>query len=353
MSTPPSALIEALTARGIVDPAQQARLRAHDATPWWLQLLQTLAAWIASLLILSAFMLPMAIVGDSPPARALAGAVLCGAALWLFRRGHLFTMQMALAFSLAGQALLVSAVGERWDAFFDGGRQWAVVGAMVAAGMMLPRTSVLHRTLCGLLLLFDIGHLLGRGAALEVYGIALTAIATLAWLSRRQWAAGRHGALLGAAARAAALAALAVPAAIALRGEALWGLLLAAQSGFAYRASVLSIGVALVCGAVGGWLLRDAAPRTRSLALAAGLALALAAQPAPGLIVAAALFLAGVHAGHRLLAAVAAVAAVLYLGEYYYRLDTTLALKSALLAASGLVLLGLRRLLGRPARERT
>ena len=71
--------------------------------------------------------------------------------------------------------------------------------------------------------------------------------------------------------------------------------------------------------------------------------LALAAQPAPGLIVAAALFLAGVHAGQRLLAALAVLAGVLYVGEYYYRLETTLLDKSMLLAASGLVLLCLRQ----------
>lgn len=354
MSAASSAVVDALATRGIVGAGQQAQLGAHDATPWWLMVLQTLAAWIASLLILSSFMLPAAIFGDSPLARALAGAVLCGAAIGLFRRDRLFTGQMALAFSLAGQALLVSAaVGDGWAAVFDGGRLWAMVGMAVAAAMMLPRSTLLHRTVCGLLVMVDAGFAIGRGPTLEGYGVLLAATAAMLWLSRLRWAAGPQAGLVAAIARAAVLAALALPAALTLANGAAWGPLPAAAGEFGWRASLLSIGVALVFVAVGGWLLRAAAPRTRSLSIAAGLLLALASQPAPGLIVAAALFLACFHAAHRLLAAAAVAAAVLYLGEYYYRLETTLMMKSALLAASGLVLLGLRLSLRRLTRART
>jgi hypothetical protein len=353
VSAASSALVKALAAHGIISAEQQAQRRAHEATPWWLMVLQTLAAWFASLLMLSSFMLPAAIFGDSPLVRALAGGVLCGAAIGLFRRDRLFTSQMALAFSLAGQALLLSAaVGERWAMFFDGGRLWATVGMAVAAAMMLPRASLLHRTLCGLLVMFHAGFLIGRGPALEAYGVLLAALAAMLWLSRPRWAAGPHAGLTAALARAAALAALTLPAALTLVNGAGWALLTAVPAGFGWQASLLSVGVALVFVAVGGWLLRGAAPPTRTCSIAGGLLLVLASQPAPGLIVAATLFLACFHAAHRLLAAVAVAAAVLYVGEYYYRLETTLMLKSALLAASGLVLLGLRWSLGGAAEAR-
>jgi hypothetical protein len=353
VSAASSAVVAALVAHGIIGAEQQAQLRAHEASPWWLLVLQALAAWFASLLMLSSFMLPAAIFGDSPLARALAGALLCGAAIGLFRRDRLFTSQMALAFSLAGQALLVSAaVGERWAVFFDGGRLWATVGIAAAAAMMLPRASLLHRTLCGLLVMFHAGFLIGRGPALEGYGVLLAALAAMLWLSRPRWAAGRHADLTAALARAAALAALALPGALTLADGVVWGPLPFAPAGFDWRTSLLSIGAALVFAAAGGGLLRDAAPRVRWRAVAAGLLLALASQPAPGLIVAATLFLACFHAGHRLLAAVAVAAAVLYVGEYYYRLEITLMMKSALLAASGLVLLGLRWSLGGAAEAR-
>ena len=100
---------EALRAQGVVDDAQHDRLVAAAQVPWWLMLLQTLAAWVASLLILSSFMLPLSLLVDHALVRALAGVALCAVAVVLFRRERLFTAQMALAFSLAGQALVVSA----------------------------------------------------------------------------------------------------------------------------------------------------------------------------------------------------------------------------------------------------
>jgi len=62
------------------------------------KLLQTLAAWVASLLILSSFMLPLSLLVDHALVRALAGVALCAVAVVLFRRERLFTAQMALAF---------------------------------------------------------------------------------------------------------------------------------------------------------------------------------------------------------------------------------------------------------------
>ena len=101
--------VEVLRAQGVVDDGQRDRLLSAAQVPWWLMLLQTLAAWVASLLILSSFMLPLSLLVDHALVRALAGVALCAVAVVLFRRERLFTAQMALAFSLAGQALVVSA----------------------------------------------------------------------------------------------------------------------------------------------------------------------------------------------------------------------------------------------------
>src|SRR5690606_16588556 len=139
--------------------------------------------------------------------RALAGVALCAVAVVLFRRERLFTAQMALAFSLAGQALVVSATGSGWGAFFDGGRLWAATGLAVAAVMMWPRSSSLHRSLCALLMAFHAGALIGDGTGLAVYGAGLAAAVAALWLSRPQWAGSRHGARLAAFARGGAVAA--------------------------------------------------------------------------------------------------------------------------------------------------
>lgn len=345
----PAGAGEALRARGLLDDAEYDRLAAAARAPWWLMLLQTLAAWVASLLILSSFMLPLSLFGDSAPARAAAGALLCAAALAQFRRDRLFTDQMALAFSLAGQALLVSATGAGWSAFLDGGRPWALTGALAAAAMMWPRTTMLHRSLCAALIAFHAGAFIGTGPALAWYGAALAAGAVLAWMTRPRWAATPHGGRIAALARGGALAALVLPALIGVAGGEVWRLAPAPAWPLLQRADVLSLAAGLVFVAVAWRLVAAAALRTRRAAIAAAVALAVLSQPAPGLLVAAALALACFQGGHRGLAAFASAAAVAYVGEYYWRLDLSLLGKSALLACSGAVLLALRHGLLRPA----
>lgn len=339
---------DALLADGFLDQAQHARVVADARAPWWLMLLQTLAAWVASLLILSSFMLPLAVVGDSAVARALAGALLCAAAIALFRRERLFTAQMALAFSLAGQALLVSASGPGWGAFFDGGRHWAAIGAGVAAAMMWPPSASLHRSLCAVLLAAHVGALIGDGPGMEAYAACLTAGVAVLWLARPRWAGTAHGGRVAALARGGTVAALALPVIVGLSGEDAARWLPGAGASFARSVDVLSIGAGLVFVAVAGALASAAGRRVGLSALAAALVLAIVSQPAPGLLVAASLALACFHGGHRGLAALALAAAVAYVGEYYYRLDTTLLLKSGLMALAGAVLLALRHALRAP-----
>lgn len=324
-------------------------------SPWWLSALQTVAAWVASLLILSSFMLPLALAGDHALLQAFAGAALCGVAIALFRRERLFAAQMALAFSLAGQALVVSATGSGWGAFFDSGRQWSAVGLVVAAVMTWSRTSRLHRSLCALLMAFHGASLIGVGAGLEVFAAALAALVVALWLTRSRWAGAGQGALIAALARGGTLAALVLPGFIRLEGDlqasdawriVLWsGGLDGADGVFALRIGLLSFGAGVLFVLLVARLIANADPRRRALTIAAGTALALLSQPAPGLLVAASLFLACFHSGHRGFAALALIAAVAYVGDYYYRLDSSLLLKSGLMAVSGLLLLALRHLL--------
>ena len=337
--------VEVLRAQGVVDDGQRDRLLSAAQVPWWLMLLQTLAAWVASLLILSSFMLPLSLLVDHALVRALAGVALCAVAVVLFRRERLFTAHMALAFSLAGQALVVSATGSGWGAFFDGGRLWAATGLVVAAAMMWPRSTSLHRSLCALLMAFHAGAVIGEGTGLAVYGAGLAAAVAVLWLSRPQWAGSRHGARLAAFARGGAVAALALPAIVGVAGGDVWRFVLAGGSPFAPQADAMSIGAGLVFVAVVTHITTTGEARTRLAALAAALVLAIVSQPAPGLLVASSLALACFRGGHRGFAALALAAAVAYVGEYYYRLDTTLLVKSALMAISGVVLLALRHAL--------
>ncbi|HQV08600.1 MAG TPA: GDYXXLXY domain-containing protein, partial [Thauera sp.] len=132
---------------------------------------------------------------------------------------------------------------------------------------------------------------------------------------------------------------------VGVAGGDVWRFVLAGGSPFAPQADAMSIGAGLVFVAVVGRLTTTVDARTRRAALAAALVLAMLSQPVPGLLVAASLALACFHGGHRGFAALALAAAVAYVGEYYYRLDTSLLVKSALMAISGGVLLALRHAL--------
>ncbi len=107
MSAGGADFIALLRERGIVDSGEKGAGLGLRPMPWWLMLLQGLAAWVASLMIILAVMSTMGGLDLTTLVRGAVGALLCATAIWLFRRERLFSEQMALAFSLAGQGLLV------------------------------------------------------------------------------------------------------------------------------------------------------------------------------------------------------------------------------------------------------
>ncbi|WP_418648437.1 DUF4401 domain-containing protein [Thauera butanivorans] len=327
-------LADLLRERGIVDEAERQALLARRPGPWWLMLLQALAAWFASLLIVSALVLPAAGLGTA--GGGVVGVVLCIAAIASFRRGGLFTDQMGLALSLTGQGLLMWTAAEWFEP--DAWRQMAGVGVLVSGAMSLPRASRLHRVVCGLLLSVALGVLIGSGFAGEAFGIVLMAVAVLACITRERWAAQPWGGVAGALMLAFGLAALVLPP-----------MLMRARTAFLFegvdhRSPMiwLAAGAALVLIVLLAHLLRTAPPASRLAACGVALLWALVFHAAPGLIVAVGVFIAAFQASQRTLAGFALLAAVLYVGEFYYLLDVSLLHKSGLLVLGGAVLLALR-----------
>jgi hypothetical protein len=178
--------------------------------------------------------------------------------------------------------------------------------------------------------------------------VALAAGVAWSCVTRPRWTAHPRGGLLGALMLAAGVAALALPAILRLaRGDA-WAAAFVGHAGFAGGMGWLATGSALVLFALGAYLLRGVSQRLRLTVAVVALLWVLAFQAAPGLIVAAIVFLAAFQASQRTLAAFALLAAVLYVGEFYYLMDVSLLHKSGLLALGGVALLavrsGLRRL---------
>jgi len=329
-------VLERLASLGIIDAERAAALGGLAPAPWWLATLQGIAGWIASLFIISSFMGPVLLfmVGDVAAGRALAGLVLLGAAIWLFGRHKLFTDQMGLAFSLAGQALVVSTFAGDFGSADLSPDTLAAIGLLLAVGMMVPPSTPLHRVVCALLIWGNLGVLVGPGNPMLAYAVLLTAAAAAGWLSREHWVARPWAGQLAAVVHAATLGAL----------VSAWGVGSEFMRELAQPATPLIYqgGVALVLVASAAWLTRGVEASLRFTVLAGAVLLSAAAWKAPGLVASAAILLAVFRACHGPWSVLALLATAFYLGDFYYSLEATLLVKSGALAATGLVLIALR-----------
>jgi hypothetical protein len=326
-------LVASLQAAGVVDAPRAEELRAHLPPPPWLMLLQGVAAWVAALFLLASFAAPllMLIFGEGPLGRGVYGLILLGAAIWLFSKRKNFTDQMALAFSIAGQAMCVSAFMDVFDAVDFTPRGMATVALLLAVLMSVPRSTQPHRIFCALVGWGSLGVLIGSGNPFLLFAVALTALAVTAWLQRERWATHPRAPVLAAVAHGATLGAL----------VAAWGvsnefarMFTAPVSPWIYKA-----GVGMVLVGAAGWLTRETDRPVRLVVLAGAVLFSAAAWNAPGLVASVAVLAAAFRAAQQSWVGLALLAIAWYLSWFYYSLETTLLVKSGALAATGLVLL--------------
>lgn len=330
-------LVGELRQRGILDEAAIARLLQQQAAPWYVTLLAGLAAWLAALLLLGSTLITL--IDDNALAAAVVGAVLLALAVWLLRQPGVFVRQLGLALSMVGQGLLVLAV-DQWGLNSHDERIPALLAAVVAGALLLVPTMALHRLVCALIMLGAIVILIGLNALLTLYGLLLAALAVWAWLRRSSWAVSPRAGLWRALAGALTLAGLLLP----LLGTRRWLDSLATALGssatllnwlYPIGAGVLLLGTSL-------YLLRGRSAAVRlGAALLVLMLIALGVQ-APGLLIAAALWLAVFHACERFWSLLVGLGASLYLFDLYYSLHITLLHKSILLVVCGAALLLLR-----------
>ena len=120
---------------GIVDQTTAGQLQRR-ASPWWLQILLAIAAWIASLLIIGSFIGPVLALADHNAVRAVIALLLISAAIWLAVKPLEFLQQMSVAVALAGQGMgLNKAIRPARDVLEDlvSGAETALARATVFA----------------------------------------------------------------------------------------------------------------------------------------------------------------------------------------------------------------------------
>ena len=326
---------------------------AGDTSPWYVRAMVGVAAWIAALFLVMSVGIGLVELMKSPVATALAGLVICAAAIVLMRANPVgvFATQLALAASLAGQSLVAYAL------LRNAGRAevapWLWLSAFEAV-LVVIAPNYLHRVLATL------------AAAMAL----CVALVTLGWDALfPALAAAAYVLVQGNEARLAARNSLWQPVATGLAVAAL-----ASASGAVFGASELALWgnhrliqlppwagfatVAIVLLATVGQLLRNASvPAPSQLALwswLAALALVAAAWPIPGLAVALIVMLIAFAAGNAVIVGFGILTMLASLGHYYYSLQTTLLVKSGALLATGVVLLLSRHFLQslpHPAKE--
>lgn len=334
---------ESSTSAISAEASARATLRAPAvSTPGYVRVLVAVSAWLAALLLLA--FLSMAHWVTNASGAIVAGVVLLPAALLLRRTTHAeFAVQLALAVSLAAQALLIGGVGMLNHSIAAA----AFAALLVQALLMALYPDKLQRLLAVLIAVAAVQVLLVEAKfpnGVHLLTVAVAAGAAYVWLNEARLAAGVSAPLYRP---------IGYGLVIALFGLLVPSLLDAATpTGLAYPLPWISaLGLIAVLVFLELRLLRRHAPSFTDIRVLAVLgATALLAIPslqAPGLLAALIVLLLGFRRGNRLLLGLAFAFFSFFLSAYYYHLPISLLHKSAVLAGSGLILLGLRTVLGR------
>lgn len=319
-----------------IDP-QAARIAAVAArgsdSPWYLRVATGIGAWMtagAMILAVGLTLLPAFDGENLPSVAAGIGVAILVAGVALHRAGSgEFATQFAVAAILAGQALAVGGIGVALE-------DMAAAAAVAVASAALLVAAV-------------------RDPEQQFLSGALAVGTVFAALVEREMPQA-SGMLAAVTLPAAILLAVRPPAGLDLRGLA-WALLLV---------PLAAMSVPEVGGLDGDWLPRAAyaaalaatlallwrgtPPARRPAALAgAAVALLVGAVAAAGIAGSLLLLALAYLLGSRMLAALGTIAHVWFVSRFYYDLELTLLEKSGMLAAAGVLLLGLWWLWNRQA----
>ena len=331
------ALLDGLRQQRILDEQAALRLVQQQAAPKYVAYLSGMAAWLASSFMLVSLVFTFVI--DSPPVTVIGGVLLLGGAIWLLRRPEMFARQMGLALSLMAQGMLGLAVLQLDSFDSHSVRPAAALAALVGAGMLLVPTVGMHQRACAMIVMAAAAVLVGANELLALYGVLLAALAAGIWVQRSRWAGSRRAGVWRALAEAATLVALILPLFAGQHWALGWPALFTSA---AWLGWVHPLGAGLLLLGVSQYLLRGQPMKARIGTLGVVLLLTLAGSQAPGLLIAAALWLAVFHGADRFWCWQVGAGVAFYLGSFYYSLHITLLHKSLLLIASGVLLLALR-----------
>ncbi|TAK50613.1 MAG: DUF4401 domain-containing protein [Betaproteobacteria bacterium] len=314
------------------------------SAPWYVRAMLGAAGWIGALFLLGFVGAGFVWVMESASASFVVGALTCAGATAIFRlraEGD-FAAQFGMAVSLAGQAMMVFGLAQWFERSLTG---MALAVALQQGLLFVLVPNFIHRCWTSWTAASAAALALAGAGLPGFVPAALTAALVWIWLSEFDQA--ERGALLRAGGYGMALAAV---QSTMLHGE-LWALWILGRGthGALGGETALWLG-RLASGAVLVWavlrlLRREGVPLQDSrarVALGGAALLALISLRAPGVGPAVAILVIGHANGNRVLAGLGILSLLGYLANYYYSLQATLLVKSALLASAGIALLAAR-----------
>jgi uncharacterized membrane protein len=322
-------LFRTLQAEGFRADAAAPSLPGQTApTPWVARVLLGVCGWIAGLFVCLALgAIFSGLFANAGALTVIAVVGLSAAAAVYARAGrNELVLQFALATSMAGQ-LAAAAAMSHWlpQSTALVALSMAVLQALLVAIMRNP----LHRFLSALFAVAALGVTAREWHALPLFA-ALVAVATVGvWLGEARWRRAGMAEIGRPVGYALAIALLFIPIA-----DPYW-LFLPSRPAAAGADWLTALALLPALALLLWWLTGSAGLARQAAAAVAGVSLVVLAAYAPGITLALLVMLLAFRVGSRLLLGAALLAAVTYMGIFYYQLHTTLLVKSIALLVAG------------------
>jgi hypothetical protein len=332
-----------VAARIVAGPAPSGETGEADDSrmPWFVRALIGIAGWIAAAFLIGFISAALSFVVDDNAMSIVVGLAIIAGAYGLFRTagGHAFASQFAVAISFAGQVLV-------WIGIEPGSRdaepEWLAIAAFQAAlAVVLPNFVV--RVWCAGAAAMAVAILLFLSGAYFLSIGLLAAATAFVWFYEFRWPR-MHSAVR------------AIGYGLTLSLIVVQGTAFGTHALYEYQRERLPLN--WVPDWV-GWVLPGAvlmvvvwqlfarrgvaiSSTNAFIAVTAAAAVSLASFKAPGIATGLMLVLLGYSNANRSLLVLGLIALLSYLSAYYYLLETTLLMKSLILAVTGAVLLAVR-----------
>ncbi len=331
-----SMLVEAGVTRG--EPPETKKLES----PWYVKVLLAFSGWLAALFLLGFIGVGFEFVFDNSAAAFIIGGMMIGGAFAILRiPKNEFVEHLALAVSLAGQALVVFAIIEATD---GDEKVAAILVALLQAALAVVMPNFVHRVFSSFVaaLAFDM--------ALNLWGLPYIVTGAVMFLCGWCWL--NEFRYLHQMEKTRAVGYGLVLALILLKGTALFG-----YEGMAWqfgrnqpalwaRPWVGEVLIGVVVLYVVWQLLQRyghrISDRISLTALLGTLLLCVVSIKVQGISVGMVIILLGFAGSNRVLQGLGILSLLFHISTYYYLLDATLLVKSYYLLIVGLVLLVLR-----------